>query len=44
MPPHVKVDEVWGFGMSKVKEGILGVEGDHRVWKEWRDELMGFLS
>lgn len=44
MPPHVKVDEVWGFGMSKVKEGILGVEGDHRVWKEWRDELKGFLS
>jgi pyruvate dehydrogenase (quinone) len=44
MPPHVKIDEVWGFGMSKVKEGILGAEGDHRVWKEWRDELMGFLS
>ena len=44
MPPHVKVDEVWGFGMSKVKEGILGVEGDHRVWKEWRDEFKGFLS
>jgi pyruvate dehydrogenase (quinone) len=44
MPPHVELDEVWGFGMSKVKEGLLGLEGDHRVWKEWRDELMGFLS
>jgi len=44
MPPHVKVDEVWGFGISKVKEAILGVEGDHRVWKEWRDELKSFLS
>jgi len=44
MPPHVEIGEVWGFGMSKVKEGLLGLEGDHRVWKEWRDELMGFLS
>ncbi len=44
MPPHVKVGEVWGFGISKVKEGILGVEGDHRVWKEWADELKGLLS
>lgn len=44
MPPHVEIDEVWGFGMSKVKEGLLGLEGDHRVWKEWRDEMMGFLG
>lgn len=44
MPPHVEIGEVWGFGMSKVKEGLLGLEGDHRVWKEWRDELKGFLS
>jgi pyruvate dehydrogenase (quinone) len=44
MPPHVAIDEVWGFGTSKVKEGLLGLEGDHRVWKEWRDEFMSFLS
>ncbi|MEM8562753.1 MAG: thiamine pyrophosphate-dependent enzyme [Pseudomonadota bacterium] len=39
MPPHVEVGEVWGFGVSKVKEGILGLKGDHRVWKEWRDQF-----
>ena len=44
MPPHVEAGEVWGFGVSKVKEAILGVEGDHRVWQEWRDQLKGFLS
>ncbi|MGI9291367.1 MAG: thiamine pyrophosphate-dependent enzyme [Gammaproteobacteria bacterium] len=44
MPPHVEIEEVWGFGVSKVKEGLLGVKGDHKVWKEWRDEFMAFLS
>ncbi|MEM9257634.1 MAG: thiamine pyrophosphate-dependent enzyme [Pseudomonadota bacterium] len=39
MPPHVELDEVWGFGVSKVKEGILGLKGDHRIWKEWRDQF-----
>jgi thiamine pyrophosphate-dependent acetolactate synthase large subunit-like protein len=44
MPPHVGAYEFFGFGISKVKEGILGIEGDHRVWKEWRDEFKGFFS
>ncbi|MCX2978724.1 ubiquinone-dependent pyruvate dehydrogenase [Halieaceae bacterium IMCC11814] len=44
MPPHIKIDEVWGFGLSKIKEAVLGVKGDHEVWKEWRDEFMGFRS
>ena len=44
MPPHISVDEFWGFGVSKVKEAILGAEGDHRVWKEWRDEFKAFFS
>lgn len=39
MPPHIGTDEFWGFGVSKIKEGILGIKGDHRVWKEWRDEF-----
>jgi thiamine pyrophosphate-dependent acetolactate synthase large subunit-like protein len=39
MPPHIKIDEVWGFGMAKLKEGLLGVKGDHEVWKNWRDEF-----
>ena len=44
MPPHVAIEEVWGFGASKVKEGLLGLKGDHHVWKEWRDEFKAFFS
>jgi pyruvate dehydrogenase (quinone) len=29
--------------MIKVKEGILGIRGDHEVWKEWRDEFKGYV-
>jgi thiamine pyrophosphate-dependent acetolactate synthase large subunit-like protein len=39
MPPTITVDEAWGFGISKVKEGLMGLRGDHEVWKLWRDEF-----
>jgi len=39
MPPHIDIKEAWGFGMSKVKEGLMGLKGDHDVWKQWRDEF-----
>lgn len=39
MPPEIKLEEAWGFGMSKIKEGLIGVRGDHKVWKRWRDEF-----
>jgi len=39
MPPQIKLKEVYGFGISKVKEGLLGVKGDHAVWENWRDEF-----
>ena len=39
MPPTVTIDEAWGFGISKVKEGLMGLKGDHDVWKLWRDEF-----
>ncbi len=39
MPPHIEIKEAWGFGMSKVKEGLMGLKGDHDVWKQWRDEF-----
>ena len=29
MPPHVTVEQACGFGMVKIKEGILGLKGDH---------------
>jgi pyruvate dehydrogenase (quinone) len=39
MPPHIEIKEAWGFGMSKVKEGLMALKGDHDVWKQWRDEF-----
>lgn len=39
MPPHISVQEGYGFGLSKVKEAILGLKGDHDIWRQWRDEF-----
>jgi len=27
----------------KIKEGLIGIKGDHKVWKVWRDEFMANL-
>ena len=43
MPPHLTITEAWGFGLSKAKEAILGLKGDHSQWKGWRDEFMANL-
>jgi pyruvate dehydrogenase (quinone) len=43
MPPEIKVKDAWGFGMSKIKGGLIGIKGDHKVWKVWRDEFMATL-
>ena len=43
MPPHLTINEAWGFGLSKAKEAILGLKGDHSQWKGWRDEFMANL-
>lgn len=40
MPPQIEFSQAWGFGISKVKEAMLGIEGDHEQWKGWRDEFM----
>ena len=39
MPPTITIDEAWGFGISKVKEAIMGIKGDHSQWQGWRDEF-----
>lgn len=39
MPPHIEMKQAVGFGVSKVKEGLLGLRGDHDVWRQWRDEF-----
>lgn len=43
LPPEVKLQEAWGFGMAKIKEGLIGIKGDHSVWKIWCDELKANL-
>lgn len=39
MPPHVNVNQAWGFGISKIKEGVLGLKGDHAQWDNWEEEI-----
>ncbi|WP_136656967.1 thiamine pyrophosphate-dependent enzyme [Nitratireductor sp. XY-223] len=39
MPPHVDVKQAWGFGISKITEGILGLKGDHAQWDNWEEEI-----
>ena len=43
MPPHIETKMAWGFGMSKLKEGILLAEGDHAQWDNWVKELKAHL-
>jgi len=43
MPPHVSMEEAWGFGVSKAKEGLIGIRGEHEQWEGWVDELKANL-
>jgi pyruvate dehydrogenase (quinone) len=39
LPPKVSLRQAFGFGVSKVKEGLLGLKGDHQQWKNWKAEF-----
>lgn len=43
MPPHLDFEMAWGFGLSKAKEALIGVKGEHEQWEGWRDELKANL-
>ena len=43
MPPHIQVKQAFGFGMSKIKEALLGFEGDHAQWENWENEFKANL-
>lgn len=43
MPPHIAPEQASGFALSKVKEGLLGIAGDHAQWQNWLDELKANL-
>ena len=36
MPPHITFEEAWGFGISKVKEALIGIHGEHEQWEAGR--------
>ncbi len=44
LPPHIKPKQAWGFGISKIREGMLGLEGDHSQWKNWKREFDASLK
>ena len=44
LPPHITLEEAWGFGKSKVKEILLSVEGDKAQKKNLMDELKGLFG
>jgi thiamine pyrophosphate-dependent acetolactate synthase large subunit-like protein len=39
LPPHIDFKQAFGFGVSKLKEGLLGLEGDHEQWENWKEEF-----
>jgi pyruvate dehydrogenase (quinone) len=39
MPPSIGIKQAWGFGLSKIKEGLLGLKGDHAQWENWKNEF-----
>ena len=39
MPPHIAPQQAFGFGISKVQEGLLGLAGDHAQWTNWSNEF-----
>ena len=43
LPPHITLQEAWGFGKSKIKEILLAVKGEKEQKKNLMDELKGFL-
>lgn len=43
MPPHIAATQAYGFGMSTIKEALLGLAGDHEQWANWENEFRANL-
>jgi thiamine pyrophosphate-dependent acetolactate synthase large subunit-like protein len=43
MPPKTTLGEAAGFALSKAREGLLGLEGDHAQFDNWMDEFKANL-
>ena len=44
LPPTITFEEAWGFGVSKIKEGVLAAKGDHSQWKNIYQEIKSYFS
>ncbi len=44
MPPHIQGKMAVGFALSKFKEGLLGLEGDHAQWANLANEFRANLA
>jgi thiamine pyrophosphate-dependent acetolactate synthase large subunit-like protein len=43
LPPHISIEEAWGFGKSKAKEILLAVKGEQEQKENLMNELKGLL-
>jgi hypothetical protein len=43
MPPHIAPKQAFDFGISNIKEALLGFEGDHSQWENLEDEFKANL-
>ncbi|MGA2369367.1 MAG: thiamine pyrophosphate-dependent enzyme [Candidatus Korobacteraceae bacterium] len=44
MPPHIQPSQALGFGISKIKEAVLGLAGDHEQWINFENEFRANLA
>lgn len=44
LPPHISLEEAWGFGKSKVKEILLAVKGEKSQKKNLINEIKGLFD
>ncbi|WP_445736846.1 thiamine pyrophosphate-dependent enzyme [Mariniflexile sp.] len=44
LPPHITLEQAWGFGKSKVKEILLALKGEKEQTKNLMDELKSILN
>ena len=44
LPPHISLEEAWGFGKSKVKEILLSTQGEKAQTSNLMEEIKAFFS
>lgn len=44
LPPHIGFKEIFGFGTSKIKEGIQAITGNAEQWENLQKELKSYFD